>query len=74
MDCNIILVIVMLNLAMLTMGLVSGGDSIIVVDIAPDYSGSVYGVSNAIASLPGFMAPLFVGIMLDQEGVCLKQN
>jgi ACS family sodium-dependent inorganic phosphate cotransporter-like MFS transporter 5 len=67
--CNQISVIVLLILAMLILGLISGGDSPIVVDIAPDYSGSLYGFTNAFASLPGFLAPLFVGLILDGTDV-----
>lgn len=63
--CQIIPIIVMLNLSMITLGLTAGGDSLIIVDVAPDYSGSIYGFSNSIASLPGFLAPMFVGFMLD---------
>ncbi|KAH9529084.1 hypothetical protein DERF_002994 [Dermatophagoides farinae] len=63
--CQIIPIIVMLNLSMITLGLTAGGDSLIIVDVAPDYSGSIYGFANSIASLPGFLAPMFVGFMLD---------
>ncbi|OTF79875.1 sialin-like protein [Euroglyphus maynei] len=63
--CQIIPIIVMLNLSMITLGLTAGGDSLIIVDVAPDYSGSIYGFSNSIASLPGFLAPMFVGFLLD---------
>ena len=67
--CNVIGIIILLNLSMLTLGLTAGGESLIVVDVAPDYSGSIYGFTNSIASLPGFLAPLFVGLMLDQPNV-----
>ncbi|KPM11659.1 sialin-like protein 7 [Sarcoptes scabiei] len=63
--CNILAIIVMLNLSMITLGLTAGGDSLIIVDIAPDYSGTIYGFTNALGSLPGFLAPMFVGFMLD---------
>lgn len=64
--CDVIPIIIMLNLSMVTLGLTAGGDSLIIVDVAPDYSGSIYGFSNSIGSLPGFLAPLFVGVMLDR--------
>lgn len=64
--CNIIAVIIMLNLAMIVLGFISGGESLIVADVAVDYTGTVYGLTNSICSLPGFMAPFFIGVMLDQ--------
>lgn len=67
--CSVTAIITLLNLSMLTIGLTAGGESLIVVDVAPDYAGSIYGFTNAIASLPGFLAPLFVGLMLDQPNV-----
>jgi MFS family permease len=54
---------------MITLGLISGGENLIVVDIAPDYSGSIYGFTNAFSSLPGFLAPLFAGLILDKANV-----
>ncbi len=67
--CNQISVIVLLILGMITLGLISGGENLIVVDIAPDYSGSIYGFTNAFSSLPGFLAPLFAGLILDKTNV-----
>lgn len=67
--CSIAIIVILLNLSMLIIGLTAGGEFLIVVDVAPNYSGSIYGFTNAIASLPGFLAPLFVGFMLDQPNV-----
>jgi hypothetical protein len=33
-------------------------------DIAPDYAGIIFGVSNTIANVPGFVAPVVVGALL----------
>jgi len=60
-------VIVILVLALTIFGLNSGGDKPIVVDIAPDHSGTIYGITNAIASLPGILAPLFVGMIINDN-------
>lgn len=43
----------------------AGGDCPAVVDMAPDHSGTLYGFTNAFASLPGILAPLFIGVLLD---------
>nr|XP_039254795.1 sialin-like [Styela clava] len=37
------------------------------VEIAPKYGGIVYGISNTIANIPGFLAPQVVGIMLKED-------
>lgn len=59
--------IALLILAMVFFGAQTGGDVPIVIDLAPDYSGSLYGIVNAFASTPGFLAPLFVGVVLDHQ-------
>ena len=33
-------------------------------DIAPDYAGIVFGVSNTVSNIPGFVGPLIVGSVL----------
>ena len=38
-------------------------------DIAPKYGGIVYGISNTIANISGFLAPQVVGLLL-LDGVC----
>ena len=63
--CNLSLVITLLVVGMIIFGLNAGGDKPIVVDIAPDHSGTIYGITNAIASLPGILAPIYVGYFLD---------
>lgn len=63
------MIIVLLNLSMITLGMIAGGEALIVVDVAPDYTGSIYGFVNSIASLPGFLAPILAGVMLEQTHV-----
>lgn len=65
--CDQNMVIALLVLAMLFNGAIAGGDNPIVMDVAPAYSGSLYGFTNAVASTPGFLAPLFVGLLLDSS-------
>ena len=35
-------------------------------DIAPQYAGVIYGISNTFATLPGFLSPLAVGYLTPQ--------
>lgn len=68
LGCNNIGVTGMLLGAMIAYGFIGGSEYIICSNIAPDLSGTVYGFTNAVASLTGFLAPLFVGVLLDQSG------
>ena len=45
------------------MHLVSGCEANMI-DIAPAYSGIVFGISNTIANIPGFLAPQVAGWIL----------
>ncbi|RWS09109.1 Sialin-like protein [Dinothrombium tinctorium] len=65
--CNSNAVVTLIMLTMVFYGAEAGGDNPIVVDVAPDYSGSLYGITNAIGSIPGFLVPVFVGFLLDNN-------
>jgi len=69
--CSVWSVIILLNLSMVMVGFTTGGVNLICVDLAPVFAGSVYGFTNAFASMPGVLAPLVVGVMLDSSAVCL---
>lgn len=43
------------------------------VEIAPPYAGTLFGVTNAVANLCGFMAPYAVGILV-KGNVSLDRN
>ncbi|RWS15377.1 Sialin-like protein [Dinothrombium tinctorium] len=62
---NETIVLMLLMLSMLAYGFHVGGDNPIVVDVAPDFSGSVYGFVAAFGSVPGFLAPLVIGYIID---------
>lgn len=34
-------------------------------DIAPKYAGVIYGISNTVATIPGFLAPLTIGYLTE---------
>ncbi|RWS31648.1 sialin-like protein 7 [Leptotrombidium deliense] len=56
------LIVCLLVTSMAFNGFYAGGTNPIIVDIAPDYSGTIYGLASTVASSTGFIAPLFVGI------------
>uniref|UniRef100_A0A2C9LUT7 Major facilitator superfamily (MFS) profile domain-containing protein n=1 Tax=Biomphalaria glabrata TaxID=6526 RepID=A0A2C9LUT7_BIOGL len=36
-------------------------------DIAPSYAGVIYGISNTAATIPGFLAPLTIGLLTPDQ-------
>ncbi|CAL1301543.1 unnamed protein product [Larinioides sclopetarius] len=63
--CDANAVVVLLTSAMALFGLCGGGDVSVIVDMAPDFAGKIFGVSNAIASIPGILAPVVAGYFLE---------
>ncbi|CAG2171314.1 unnamed protein product [Oppiella nova] len=52
-------------LSMLSYGAVTGGEYGIIPEYALNYSGTIFGVANTLASTLGFVCPLIVGLLLD---------
>ena len=67
--CNSSAVIALMLLSMLSYGAVTGGEYGIIPEYALNYSGTIFGVANTLASTLGFVCPLIVGLLLD-HGVC----
>lgn len=67
--CNVVAIVVVLNVSMIFQSLVMGGETLSVVDIAPQHAATIYGFTNAVSGLPGFIAPQVVGLLLEQPGV-----
>ena len=43
-------------------------------DIAPDWAGIIFGVSNTLSNVPGFVAPTVVGLHIDYTVECLQKH
>ncbi|CAG2117364.1 unnamed protein product [Medioppia subpectinata] len=67
-DCNAIAVIALMLVGMTAFGFITGGEFCVVPEYAPSYAGSVFGVSNTLASTTGFIGPQIVGLLLDYGG------
>ncbi|XP_050392280.1 sialin isoform X1 [Patella vulgata] len=65
--CNHTLAVVLLTFAVGTGGLSMGGYQVNHLDIAPRFAGTLFGITNAIATIPGFLAPLVVGILTNHQ-------
>ncbi|XP_042908489.2 putative inorganic phosphate cotransporter [Parasteatoda tepidariorum] len=62
--CRSILIITLLSLLFGLNGLMFSSIMVNHVDMSPNYGGTLIGITNGIATLPGFLAPLFVGAIL----------
>ncbi|CAG7836381.1 unnamed protein product [Allacma fusca] len=65
--CNDILTLVLLNLAVGLQGAIYTGFLTNHIDIAPNFAGTMYGITNCIASIPSFVAPLTAGAMTNGQ-------
>ena len=54
--------------ATLTAGKVSGY-VVNIGDLSPNYAGTLMGISNTIANIPGFLAPLVNGVIIGEKVV-----
>ncbi|XP_054160049.1 uncharacterized protein LOC128958258 [Oppia nitens] len=66
-ECDSSAVIALLLLAMFVYGFITGGEYGVIVEYAPDFSGTVFGVANTLASATGFVGPMIVGLLLDHR-------
>lgn len=66
------MVVLYLTLAMGFMGTFYPGMKVNPLDLSPNYAGSLMAVTNGIGGLMGFIAPQFVGFII--ENVCYKKS
>lgn len=65
--CNQRLVYLLLVLSVTTGGAVYAGFMCSPIDIAPNYSGTLKGITNTFGSIPGFMGPYVVGYFTERQ-------
>ena len=63
--------IALLVLAVSVAGFQYSGFLVNHVDIAPQYSGILFGISNSIAAVTGFVSPVVVGIITEEVCACV---
>jgi MFS family permease len=69
MGCDYIPVIALLALSQLFYGINTGGEYPIIAELAPDFSGTVFGFVATISTIPTIFTPYVVGVLLDKK-VC----
>ncbi|XP_067118853.1 uncharacterized protein [Centruroides vittatus] len=71
--CDSLKVVILLIISMGLFGCIGGGDMVAVVDLAPDYAGTIFGITNGLSCIPGFLAPHLAGILLDKDPGSMTQ-
>lgn len=62
--CSKFAAVMLLTLAVGLSGASYSGFQVNFVEIAPPYAGTLFGVTNALANMCGFLAPAFVGVLV----------
>lgn len=65
--CNYIVVVVLLTFAVGLGGFCMGGYNVNHLDLSPNFSGTLMGITNMIATIPGFVGPYVVGILTNNQ-------
>ena len=60
-ECNREATIALLFVAVTLNGGTGAGYEVNILDVAPNYAGTVYGLINSLGSLPAFIAPMTIG-------------
>ncbi|KAK3911807.1 Sialin [Frankliniella fusca] len=63
--CNRPLVVMLMSVAVMSVGGMFSGFISNHIDIAPNYAGTLMAITNTFATIPGFVVPVFVGQLTD---------
>lgn len=67
LGCDSTKVIIVLVVAMGCFGGNCTGDVAIVLDLAPDFAGILFGLTNGLSCLPAIISPYIAGVLLDED-------
>ncbi|GAB6019422.1 hypothetical protein CHUAL_001003 [Chamberlinius hualienensis] len=67
LNCQTSVIYGMLMLAVILFGLTYAGFQINHVDLSPNYAGTLEGITNSAASIPGIISPYIVGILTENN-------
>lgn len=65
--CNATLMITLLYISKFFFTFSYVGDNVVMLDMAPQYSGTLFGISSTVGSMSGFLSPLFTGYVTQQN-------
>ncbi|KAK3890384.1 hypothetical protein Pcinc_005668 [Petrolisthes cinctipes] len=66
-DCNEVLSILVMSVAVSSLGALESGAVLSEQDIAPNFAGSLKGLSNTVGSATGFLAPVITGSIINDN-------
>ncbi|KRT78806.1 membrane transporter [Oryctes borbonicus] len=66
-SCQIVAAVILLTASLTAMGAMYSGFMTNHIDIANNYAGTLMGMTNTIATIPGIVGPLFVGMLIDDD-------
>ncbi|KAK2142033.1 hypothetical protein LSH36_1002g01003 [Paralvinella palmiformis] len=67
-DCDRVLVVLLYIIGYGLSGFTASGISVITLDMAPQYAGTLLGITNVINSCGGFLSPALVRLVTDNQG------
>eukprot|EP00095_Tigriopus_kingsejongensis_P002481 maker-scaffold988_size73003-snap-gene-0.16 protein:Tk02481 transcript:maker-scaffold988_size73003-snap-gene-0.16-mRNA-1 annotation:"hypothetical protein TcasGA2_TC006625" len=65
--CNYVLTIFLLTLAVATNGAIYSGEQSNMLDMAPNFAGTIMGITNTISNFMGFIAPQLTGLIINHN-------
>ncbi|KAG8180931.1 hypothetical protein JTE90_013937 [Oedothorax gibbosus] len=65
--CDVTLNVILFMYLISVAGFCFGGHALSLLDISPEYSGTLMGICNTLSNINGFLAPLFVGALTDKQ-------
>jgi len=63
-----VVAVILLCLALASIGAVVAGALLVAADLIPEYAGVAMGISNTLGTIPGVLAPMLAGDLLDRGG------
>ena len=65
--CNYEVILALIFINCLSLGFTGGGDSMLVLDIAPKFAGTLQGIIGTLGHIGGVVAPLFVATVTNHN-------
>ncbi|XP_028967118.1 sialin-like [Galendromus occidentalis] len=72
--CNYEVILALILLNCICFGFSGGGDSLLALDLAPKFAGTLQGIVGTVSHSSGVIAPMFVGIMTNDQDSLLQWN
>lgn len=71
-SCNKVLSVILLTVSLTAMGAMYSGFLTNHIDIANNFAGTLMGLTNTFATIPGIVGPVFVGVITHNDVSIIK--